>query len=175
MSQSKTALQATANRLRKQIAEGGAKLDTLKAKLAKIEAQLDGKPAPVTGLDLLWNEAYPIARTRSSKHQCRVAWNRIPLAERPTVAEALAALKIWKRCDEWKLDNNSYVPGLDKWIKNRQWENLPEITVVNPSARYSNPKKPEPLTEQSDEDKEAVAAFLASSVKDIIKGKLSKS
>ena len=175
MSASKPQLRETATRLRKQLALAEAKVEELRYKLARTDAQLAGDTPPISGLDLLWNEALPIQRTRSSKFQCRTEWNRIPLAERPAVTFAIAALKTWKKCEEWKIDGNSYAPALHRWIKNRQWENLPEITVVNPSARYSNPKKLEPLTEQSDEDKEAVAAFLASSVKDIIKGKLSKS
>ncbi len=152
MAESKTNSAATAERLRKQIAKAEAALDILKNKLAKAEARVSGAPAPVTGLDLLWKEAFPIAKTRSSKFACRTEWNRIPLSERPTIAEALSALKIWKRCDEWKADGNTFVPGLHKWIKNRQWENLPEVTVVDPSARYrSAPKKPEPPSDPSEE------------------------
>ena len=151
MSESKAKSQATANRLRTQIAKAEAALDILRDKLAKAEANLDGKPAPATGLDLLWKEAFPVARTRSSKFQCRTEWNRIPLAERPTVAEAHAALKIWKRCEEWKIDNHSYVPGLHKWIKARQWENLPEVTTVDPSARYRSTPKPKQPADPADE------------------------
>ncbi len=152
MSESKANLESTANRLRKQIAAAEAQLDILRGKLAKAEAQIKGQPAPPTGLDLLWQEAIPISRTRSSKFQCRQEWNRIPVGERPTVAEALAALKIWKKCDEWKMDSNAYVPALHRWIKNRQWENLPEAFRPDPSGRYRNTPKPLPqATDPSEE------------------------
>lgn len=161
--ESKSSSAATAERLRKQIAKAEAELDILRDKLRKAEARVTGAPAPPTGLDQLWREAFPIQRTRSSKFQCRTEWNRIPIAERPTVADALAALKTWKKCDEWKIDGNSYAPALHRWIKNRQWENLPEATVVNPSARYSTTPKPKPApTDPSEEitDREEIKRLL---------------
>ena len=152
MSESKAKSQATANRLRKQIAAAEAKLDIDKAKLAKIEAQLEGKPAPVTGLDKLWNIAPAMARKRSSKFDCRKAWNKIPVGERPTIAEVISAMELWCKDKEWRREDDTYVYGLDKWITKRQWENLPEITVVNPSARYSTPvRKPQQPADPSDE------------------------
>lgn len=165
MSESKAKLESNANRLRKQIAAAEAQLDILRGKLAKAEAQIIGKPAPPTGLDMLWQEALPISRTRSSKFQCRTEWNRIPIAERPTVAEALAALKKWKKCDEWKIDGNAYAPALHRWIKNRQWENLPEVVRVDPSARYRTTPKPiAPPTDPADEvditDREELSRLL---------------
>ena len=161
MSESKAKLDTAAKSLRSQIAEAQAKLETQQARLAKIEAQLDGKPAPTTGLDLLWDAALPIARTRSSKIQCRTEWNRIPVSERPKVADAVAALKIWNRSEEWRKDGNSYVPVLHRWIKNRQWENLPEVVRVVPSARYSTPQKPIPADDsETVSDPEEIARFL---------------
>ena len=85
-----------AETLRKQVAAAEATLEILRAKLAKIDAELNHTPAPVSGLDLLWKAALPMARTRSSKVQCRTQWNRIPLAERPTVQTASDALKTLK-------------------------------------------------------------------------------
>lgn len=144
MSKSKDQLSADAERLRIKIAEAEATLGTLRSKLAKIEAQLTGQPAPETGLDLLWKNALPMARTRSSKQQCRVEWNRIPKHERPTVQIALDALRIWNRCEEYRKDGNAFVPGLHRWIKARQWEHLPEESSRDPHARYRSPQKPTP-------------------------------
>lgn len=147
---SKATLNTEANRLRRQIAEVEAQLDDLRARLAKIVAELDGQPKPETGLDMLWKIAVATARNRSSKQKCRVAWNMIPKAERPTIEVLLAALTAWNKSPDWKKDNNSYVPGLDKWIKARQWENLPEVATADPLSRYR--ATPKPRTETTPED-----------------------
>jgi hypothetical protein len=162
MSDSKAKLEASVERLRRQVAEAEATLGNLRARLAKSEAKLDGLPAPETGLDLLWKAALPTARTRSSKHQCRVEWNRIPKHERPTVQIAVDALYKWNRCPEWKRDGNAFVPGLHRWIKARQWENLPES--ADPLSRYRSPQPaaPPPRTK---EDEEALRQFLSGGFK----------
>lgn len=143
--------------LKAEIASTEAHLARLLARLAKLE----GKPV-VTGLDMLWQAALPIARTRSSKEKCRTEWNKIPKGIRPTTAELLTALKVWNRCDEWKKDGNAYVPGLHRWIKARQWEWLPESNER--PAPKPRPKADEEWT-QATEDKatpeEIRAAFAA--------------
>lgn len=140
MSASKDALKTTANKLRRQIADAEATLSALKLKLAQAEAKLTGQTVPVSGLDALWKIALPIARTRSSKHLCRKAWNMIPKGERPEIDVMIQALKIWNRCLEWKKDGNQFVPALDRWIKERRWEDLPEVPQA--SARYQTIAKP---------------------------------
>lgn len=135
-------LQAKAESLRAKIAKGEANVEALRVQLAKIEARLTGAPQPITGLDMLWREALPIARTRSSKIQCRTEWNRIPVEDRPQLKEVIAALRIWNRCPEWKKDGNAYVPGLHRWIKFRQWEDLPQVSKRDPLARPQPTQKP---------------------------------
>lgn len=158
MSKPKEKLVADADRLRRQIADAEAALGHLKAKLARLEAQITGEPAPENGLDQLWKSALPTARTRSSKIQCRTEWNRIPKHERPAISIALDALRIWNRCEEWKKDGNAYVPGLHRWIKSRQWENLPEVSDRDVSARYR--VTPKPVQQTAPEDA-ATAADVA--------------
>lgn len=142
MTKAEQKLEAEANKLRDKIADAEATLGSLRSKLARIEAQISGGPTPENGLDLLWKAALPTARTRSSKHQCRTEFHRIPKHERPTVQVMLDALRIWNRSEEWRKDGNAFVPGLHRWIKNRQWENLPEVSRPDPGARYrvSTPK-----------------------------------
>jgi hypothetical protein len=139
-------MSATEAQLRKQIADHEAKLESLRAKLAKITAPKGERP-PTTGLDLLWKEALPICRNRSTKHQCRTEWNKIPKAERPTLQETIDALKAWNRSDEWKKDGNAYVPALHRWIKNRGWESIPASGAVR--SRHVSPT-PKPLPEPVD-------------------------
>ena len=159
MSKSRAQLESDAERVRRQIADAEANLGALRSKLARIEAALTGESAPETGLDLLWKAALPIARTRSSKQQCRVEFNRIPAHQRPTVKLMVDALYVWNRSDEWKKDGNAYVPGLHRWIKARQWENLPEIT--SPITRLPRPAAPAPLPQQQPGDAATTEEILA--------------
>jgi multidrug resistance efflux pump len=130
-----------------QLAKAEATVETLRHKLAKLEARAAGKPVTLTGLDLLWKAAVPMARMRSSKLQCRQEWNKIPPIDRPSVPQAIEALKAWNKCEEWRKDANAYVPGLHRWIKNRQWEDLPEIAAErDAAARYRTTPKPIPQT-----------------------------
>lgn len=142
-------LHAQAAKLRKGIAEYEAGADQLRAKLAIIEAQLTGGPVPLSGLEILWQAALPMSRQRSSKHRCRVAWNRIPPSERPRVQELISALKTWNRCDEWKKDGNQFAPGLHRFITERMWEDLPEVSGDG-MARYRHTAKPVPKTAPED-------------------------
>lgn len=160
MSKSTDKQLATAQRLRRQLADAEAAVAQIKARLAKVEGKLAGEPAAETGLDLLWKAALPTARLRSSKLQCRQEWQRIPAHERPPVKNAIDALLLWNRCYEWRKDGNQFVPGLHRWIKLRQWENIPDDVRPDPAARYRSTPKPPPLREQTEEDKAALAEFL---------------
>ena len=142
--------QATAERIRVKIAECEAVLGTLKARLAKIDARAEGRPEPQTGLDILWAAALPMARQRSSKHRCRVAWNRLPAKERPPLEIALSALRLWNRCEQWSASDNLYAPGLHRFIAERMWESLPENSRKDPLARYRTRHEPIPETDPAD-------------------------
>lgn len=130
----------TIDSLRRQLSVLEAKAEILRVKINRMAAKQAGAPIITTGLDLLWNAALPNAQLRSSKLQCRTEWNRIPPGERPTVADALAALKIWNRTPQWKEEGGKFCPGLHKFIKNRQWESLPAVS--DPMSRYRQPAKP---------------------------------
>ena len=168
MSATRDKLECKAEKLRAQLAAAQATVDELKAKLSKIEGTLAGDPTPATGLDMLWKEAPPMARTCSSKYKCRVAWNRIPPAARPRVPEILAALRAWKRCYEWKREDGQFVPALDRWIKERRWEDWPEDVAKDPMARYRNPAPPKPAA-PTEEDKAAIAEFLKLPAKALVR------
>jgi hypothetical protein len=132
---------ATAQRLRRQLADAEAVVAQIRARLAKVEGRLSGEPPTETGLDMLWKAALPIARLRSSKLQCRQEWLRIPAQDRPQVKDAIDALLLWNRCFEWKKDGSQFVPGLHRWIKLRQWENVPD-DVREAASRYRSTPKP---------------------------------
>jgi hypothetical protein len=135
---------ATIDSIRRQLADVEAEAGRLRAKLAKMEAHASGEEAPVCGLDLLWDAALPMSRQRSSKQKCRVAWAKLPAAARPTIAVAVAALKAWNRCKQWYIDDHLYAKGLDKFIKDRMWESLPEESKTA-APLHRNMSNPQPL------------------------------
>lgn len=149
----------TIGKLRRQIAELESRLDALRIRLAKAEAKLSGtKPAaPGTGLEMLWAAALPKARERSSRHRCRVEWNRIPIAERPLVKTLLDALQAWNRCEAWRCDGHAFVPGLHRFIKDRMWEDLPQDSrriIDRPTTKTA------PTPTRTEEDEAALREFL---------------
>lgn len=161
MTKDQQQLAARAEKLRLALADAQAVVDNIRAKLTPIEAKLAGEPCGETGLDMLWKAAPAMARTRSSKFKCRVAWNRIPPRDRPRVPDLLAALKAWSRCGEWKKDEGQFIPALDRWIRERRWEDLPEDVRLDPNARYRVPQKPIPVVPPEDRaTPEYIAAFL---------------
>lgn len=144
MSKAREKQEAAVERLRRQLADAEALAGNLRARLDKAEAKLTGETPQQTGLDLLWDAAPPMARTRSSKFKCRAAWNRIPLSDRPRISVLIDALKIWARCQEWRKDDGQFVPALDRFIRDRRWESLPECSRNDVAARYRTTRKPLP-------------------------------
>ena len=134
----------TLESVRRQLADAEAAVGSLRAKLAKMAAHAAGEAEPVCGLDLLWDAALPMSRQRSSKHRCRIAWQRLPAACRPTVAVAISALKAWNRCTQWYLDDHAYAPGLHRFIGERMWEALPEESKT-PAPMHRNMSSIKPI------------------------------
>ena len=145
MTKAEEKLRRDSDKLRNQLAAAQAVVDGIQTKLNRIERKLTGEPPSATGLDLLWNAAPPMARTRSSKFKCRQAWNRIPENDRPKFGEIMSALRAWSRCWDWKKDGGMFVPGLHKWIGERRWESLPEDTAGSAARKFES--APKPVTE----------------------------
>lgn len=154
MSKESDRLARDAEKLRCQVADCEAQLAHLKARLARVESRLSGEPPPETGLDLLWDAALPMCRLRSkSKLVVRKAWFRIPAHERPKISDAIAALRAWNRCPEWRKDDGAFVCGLDRWLLERRWTN-PPIPLRDPTAPKPRPvpppQSPEDIATQED-------------------------
>ena len=77
-------------------------------------------------LEEIWKLSPSKSRTRSSKKKLDDEWKKIKKADRPEPETVISAFQAWLKCDEWTRDGGAYVPGLHLWIKNRQWENIPE-------------------------------------------------
>lgn len=159
MSLSKDAKAARAKKLRDKISDTKVILADLEGKLAKLEGREAAPDQKDDLLSALWDAAPDMARTRSSRHKCNIAWHRIPALSRPTVEQAVAALLAWKKDPEWKKDGGQFVPALDRWIRERRWVDPPKETAAPSRARL--PVKPPPET--SDEavtDPAEIAALL---------------
>ena len=89
----------------------------------------------------LWKESPINARKRSSKAQCKGAWGRIPKSKRPSLETILSALKAWKKDDAWRKNNGEFIPGLHRWINQRQWEDLGSLKDTSVSGIKANRKK----------------------------------
>lgn len=149
-------------KLRKEIALLEAQLGGLREDLARLE-RAPGDESPLSGLDLLWKAALPKSRERSSRYQCRVAWNSIPKADRPDLEVAVAALRAWNKSEEWSKDGGKFAPGLHLFISRRRWEDVPEVR--DPIAKYrpAKPAAPAPVSKAEDFASEAeIAAILGS-------------
>ena len=153
---------ATIDSVRRALADAEALAGGLRAKLAKMEANERGEEAPICGLDLLWEAALPMSRQRSSKQLCRKAWSAIPSSSRPTVHEAIEALKQWNRCDQWRASDNIYAPGLHRYISARMWECPPEKTKSAPLHRNMSSRQPptEPNRQPGVTDPDEIARLL---------------
>jgi hypothetical protein len=149
MTKAEQKLHADAEKLRDKLAAAQAVVDDLQAKLNRIERKLSGEPPKETGLDMLWNAAPPMARNRSSKVLCRKQWNLIRESERPKIGVVLNAIRAWSRTWDWKKDGGLYVPGLDKWIRDRKWENLPEDTAGSSPRKFESAKAAQPVPDPS--------------------------
>lgn len=77
-------------------------------------------------LEEIWKLSPSKSRTRTSKKKVWDEWKRIKKSNRPDRDTVISAFHSWLKCEEWTRDGGAYVPGLHLWIKNRQWENVPE-------------------------------------------------
>lgn len=78
----------------------------------------------------IW-DAYPqTGRARSTRKKVQNAMRG--LVER--VPEIIKAIEIWSKNDQWIKDGGQFVPALDRWIRDRGFEDLPS-SYVDPSKR----------------------------------------
>jgi hypothetical protein len=74
-------------------------------------------------LKMIWSGCPKEGRERSGKQKLADAWRKIPAKDKPTKAIIENALTAWNASNKWQ---TGFCEGIEKWVKNRQWENLPE-------------------------------------------------
>lgn len=94
------------------------------------------------GFDEFWG-LYP---NKKAKQDALKAWRKVKPDERPTVAQALKAVK---QTEQWQKDDGKFVPLAASWLNGRRWED--EICPAAPPAYVSDmltvrdmrPKRPQ--------------------------------
>jgi hypothetical protein len=89
-------------------------------------------------LKIIWNQTPPMGRQRSSQEKLKSSWLKIPAANRPTKEVITRAMSAWCTSAAWQKDGGQFVPGIHRWIENRQWENIP----TNQTASTKRKKLP---------------------------------
>jgi len=86
-------------------------------------------------LKIIWNQTPPMGRQRSGKKQLEDEWMKIPAANRPTKEVITRAMSAWCTSAAWQKDGGQFVPGIHRWIENRQWENIPTNQTTSTSLK----------------------------------------
>lgn len=77
--------------------------------------------------DAIWKASPPICRQRSSTQQLRKALEAteppVSLEILPSILEGIGA---WKVSAKWLAEDGQFQDGIHKWVKYRQWENIPD-------------------------------------------------
>jgi hypothetical protein len=82
-------------------------------------------------LKMIWSGCPKEGRERSGKQKLADAWRKIPAKDKPTKAIIENALTAWNASNKWQ---TGFCEGIEKWVKNRQWENLPESQGMTPTS-----------------------------------------
>ena len=86
-------------------------------------------------LKAIWNQTPPLGRQRSSQEKLKSSWMKTPAANRPTKEIVMHALSAWCTSAAWQKDGGQFVPGIHRWIENRQWENIPTNQITSPQLK----------------------------------------
>jgi uncharacterized protein YdaU (DUF1376 family) len=85
----------------------------------------------------VWS-AYPkVGRERSNKADTEEAFRKIPAKDRPTPDDITSALAKWKLSLSWTDNGGAFVPGVHRWVKARQWENIPDPASTTKPSRHA--------------------------------------
>ncbi|TXH18304.1 MAG: hypothetical protein E6R03_02435 [Hyphomicrobiaceae bacterium] len=74
----------------------------------------------------IWENCPKLGRERSSKVKLLEALKKLPKKDLPDITIATAAILAWCASESWSKDGGQFVCGIHIWVKNRQWETIPE-------------------------------------------------
>lgn len=122
-----------------------ARLDRIEGLLLRLLDQKGGSKLSDEDKGILaamWDAMPAVSRQRSSKKQVADEWRKVPKSERPDLPQVMAAIKDWKRCDQWLRDGGQYIKGLHLLVKARFWDSAPEAqNIVGFGNRPARPQE----------------------------------
>jgi hypothetical protein len=74
-------------------------------------------------IESVWMDFPSQARERSSKTKFADEWQKIPKDRKPSIETLKSAIQGWSQSQKWI---SGYAEGVHLWLKNFQWENVPE-------------------------------------------------
>jgi hypothetical protein len=123
-------------------AEGKGREGNMEGKGKEITCPISSDDSEI--LKLIWESCPKQGRERSSKRELADAWRKLAAKNKPTMETVKHALTAWNESNKWK---TGFCEGIEKWVRNMQWENLPEadsanggnsIVDRNPNAKREN-------------------------------------
>jgi len=103
------------------------------------DAKKDKKTCPHAGVPeiaFIWSNSPSAGKMRSSKKQLVQAWKKLRV--KPTIEELKTGLDAWNKCPKWR---DGYAEGIHIWVTNEQWDNPPELDLLNATKPNGNQHK----------------------------------
>lgn len=82
---------------------------------------------------LIWKNAHPLGRQRSSKKKLAQAWKKVK--SKPSSETLDASLRAWASSQKWI---DGFCEGIHIWVDNEQWGNPPEPAEEGYKSRHRN-------------------------------------
>lgn len=74
----------------------------------------------------IWKNTQPSkSRSRSSMVKLEKALKAVQKGKLPERAVILRGLDAWNRSEDWTKDGGQFALAIDRWVRERRWENLP--------------------------------------------------
>lgn len=101
----------------------------------KVKVKEGKKPSEeeVSFLKELWSTCPKTGRERSSQRKVRTAW--MSLSPKPNMPDVMQSLGSWLTSTAWTDGEGQYVPGLDRWLRDRKFDILPQQKKVSASGK----------------------------------------
>jgi hypothetical protein len=88
-------------------------------------------------VNAVWS-AYPkVGKERSSKVKVDEAIRKVPAKYRPSPESIREAIAKWKLSRSWTKDDGAFIQGAHLWVKDRQWENIPDPASTTKPSRHA--------------------------------------
>jgi len=73
-------------------------------------------------VEQIWKEYPQTGRARSTRKKVHTQWKAMP---KDSLDQVLHAIRAWSKSHNWQKDGGQFVPALDRWLRDRGYEDLP--------------------------------------------------